>query len=64
MSERFALHFVCFNRKFYIKIIFYILILCEEGEIDVDGLILLNQSRVTVPLACDQDNGRRREACT
>ena len=31
---------------------------------DVDGLILLNQSRATIPLACDQDDGRRWGACT
>ena len=41
----------------------YIYILKRE-KIDIDGLILLNQSRVTVPLACDQDNGRRRGART
>jgi len=35
----------------------------EDGEIDVNGLILLNQSWATVPLACDQDDGRRRGAC-
>ena len=27
---------------------------------DVDSLILLNQSQAMVPLACDQDDGRRR----
>ena len=36
----------------------------EEGEIDVDGHILPNQSWAMVPLACDQDDGRRRGACT
>ena len=36
----------------------------EEGEIDVDNLILLNQSWVTVPVACDQGNGRRQGVCT
>ena len=36
----------------------------EEGEIDIDDLILLNQSRVTIPLVCDQGNGRGWRACT
>ena len=35
----------------------------EKGEIDVDSLILLNQSRAMVPLAHDQGDGRRWGAC-
>ena len=31
---------------------------------DVDSLILLNQSRAMVLLARNQDDGRRRGACT
>ena len=31
---------------------------------DVNSLIQLNQSQAMVPLACDQDDGRRRVACT
>ena len=31
---------------------------------DVNSLIQLNQSQAPVPLACDQDYGRRRGACT
>ena len=36
----------------------------EERKIDVDGLSLLYQSRVTIPLACGQKNGRRPGWCT
>ena len=38
------------------------LLLHEEGEVNVDGLILLNQSRAIVPFAYDQDDGRGRGA--
>ena len=32
----------------------------EEGEMDVDGLVLLNKSRAAILLARDQDEGKRR----
>lgn len=32
----------------------------EEGEMDVDGLVLLNKSQATVLLVRNQDEGKRR----